>query len=160
MSIFLYKLKSFIQALFALTFVVGMLCFCWGMNVSRLSVREGARVFYLQSASSQGLRKEKLTLHDFPNIRGESVRFAISKQMGSKNITEQEAKRIAETIAEEYDAVILFTEEIAGIKSYYAHTLRWQDGVTLEGRKVNLHIAIHLKNGEGAIGSPIIFDGY
>ena len=160
MSIFLYKLKSFIQTLVALILVTGVLCFFWGMNVSRFSTIEGEHVFYLQSASSQGLRKEKLTLRDFPNIRGESVRFSILQQTGTQNMTEKEAEKIAETIAKEYDAVILFTEEIAGIKSYYAHTFRWHDGVMLEGRKVNLHIAIHLKNGEGAIGSPIIFDGY
>ncbi len=157
MSIFLFKLKSFIQTLFALIFVAIVFCFLWAANISRFSSLEGERIFYLQSASSQGLRTEKLTLRDFPNIRGESVRFYVSQQT---EMTEKEAEKIAEAIAKEYGAVILFTEKAANIKSYYAHTLRWFDGVMLEGEKVNLHIAINMESGMGAVGSPIIFDGY
>ena len=134
-------------------FVIGCL---WTTQISRFSNVEGERVFYLQSASSQGLRKENLLFCDFPNIRGESVRLILP------NDTKKE--EFIKKLTQEYDAKILFVEEIAGVTSYYGHTTKWTDGVMINGRKINLHIAFAMDESVEkqycVIGSPIIFDGY
>ena len=169
LSIFIYKVKYFLQSLLALVVVFVVFCFLWCMQASRFSSIAGQdNVFYLQSASSQGLRTEALQIKDLPSIRGESVRFYVSRQTGAdistdgnkENLTEESARAIAEEIAENYGAKILFTERTSQILSFYAHTLQWADGIAMYGTKINLHIAINLENGAGAVGSPIIFDGY
>jgi kynurenine formamidase len=169
LSIFIYKVKYFLQSLLALAVVFVVFCFLWCMHIPRFSSTMGEdRVFYLQSASSQGLRTEVLQIKDLPNIRGEIVRFYVSRQTGTgasasgeaENLTEESAQAIAEEIAKTYGAEILFTEKIGEILSFYAHTLRFADGVAIYGAKINLHIAINLENSTGAVGSPIIFDGY
>lgn len=169
LSIFIYKVKYFLQSLLALAVVFAVFCFLWCMQACRFSSAVGEdRVFYLQSASSQGLRTEVLQIKDLPNIRGESVRFYVSRQTGmemsadgdTENLTEERARAIAEEIAKTYGAEIIFTEKIGEIVSFYAHTLRFADGVAIYGAKINLHIAINLENSTGAVGSPMIFDGY
>lgn len=152
MAIFLYRLKFFIQTVLALACLAFVLCVMWAMNVSRFSAIEGDRVFYLQSASSQGLRKEELALSDFPNIRGESLCFALPDGTDATDFVME--------LAEEYGAVILFVEQVGNVRSYYGHTLRWTDGVMINGRKINLHIAVREDTATGVVGTPIIFDGY
>ena len=66
-------------------------------------------------------------------------------------------EEIAEEIALCYGAEILFTEEADGVVFYYAYTARWQDGLYINGVKINLHIAVGKVN--LAVGTPIIFDG-
>ena len=161
MSIFIHKVKYFLKSLLALTVVLVAICFLWCMQVCRFPLTLGEdRVFYLQSASSQGLRKEVLNLQDFSNIRGESVRFYALPSLERGGLTEEEALSVAEQLASEYGASIVFTEKTAEVISFYCHTARWLDGVFLYGRKINLHIAIDVVNGIGVLGSPIIFDGY
>ena len=156
MLIFWYRLKYFLQTILAFAlalFVIGALCTA---RISRFSNIEGERVFYLQSASSQGLRKENLSFVDFPNIRGESVRFMLSERVSKEEFVE--------SFAQEYGAEILFTETLADVTSYYGYTTKWTDGIMINGRKINLHIALSMEDDEGGtlcvIGSPIIFDGY
>ena len=185
MSIFWCRVKYFIQSVLAVVLALAMVCFIRITNVSRFSSLrnfvEGTReivlensVFYLQSASSQGLRKERLTLRDFSSIRGESLEISVVGNFDINNANDggvyaMKVDNVAYSIAEKLGAEIIFTEESAGIKSYYAHTLQWTDGVILYGKKINLHIAFRLEvvedeSGEeqisGVIGSPIIFDGY
>lgn len=152
---FIYRLKTFIclalAVVFCLFFAVGVKA----VNLTRLSDIEGERTFFLDSASSQGLRKQSLSIGDFTRVRGECVHTAVSKYNGGRYATNEE---IAHQVAQKYGAEILFTEKVGETVSYYAYTTRWQDGLYLYGRKVNLHVAIE---GERlAVGTPIIFDGF
>ncbi len=147
---FWFRLKNFISTLMAFLTAAVILVGIWGARISRLSGIDGKRVFYLHSASSQGLRAEELRVRDFPNVKGESVRFDLD---GSTD-----TETLAKEIAERYGAKILFAEEACGITSFYCYTDRWTDGVIVRGEAVNLHIAV--SKTQCAVGTPIIFDGF
>ena len=152
---FAYRLKNFIcvtiAVLFALFFAVGVK----SVSVARFADIEGERVYFLDSASSQGLRKETLSLADLTRVKGECVFTGIATFDGGMSLTKKE---LAQDIATRYGAEILFQEEACGVVSYYAYTPRWQDGLYINGVNINLHIAV----GEErlAVGTPIIFDGF
>ena len=93
---FWFRLKNFISTLIALATAVVILVGIWGAHISRLSELNGERIFYLNSASSQGLRAEELRVKDFPNVKGESVRFEIGEGA--------EAQTLAKEIAKKYGA--------------------------------------------------------
>ena len=162
MSIFWCRLKYFLQTLCALAIALGALGVVCTAKISRFSDIQGERVYYLQSASSQGLRKESLSLFDFPSIRGESVRFAL--QDGVESEGEGVVEDFVADMVKKYKATIIFKEEITGVTSYYGYTAKWADGVVINGKKINLHIAISTAENNGerlcVVGSPIIFDGY
>ena len=119
------------------------------LNACKLRAIKGERVFYLNSQSSQGLRKTELELRDYARITGESVSFARG---------EESAEELAGEIAEKYSAEILFTEEAAGVLSFYCYTPIWDNGILVNGQTVNLHIAVAEE--QCAVGTPIIFDGF
>lgn len=119
------------------------------LNSCKLRAIKGERVFYLNSQSSQGLRKTELELRDYARITGESVCFARG---------EESAEELAGGIAEKYSAEILFTEEAAGVLSFYCYTPIWDNGILVNGQTVNLHIAVAEE--QCAVGTPIIFDGF
>lgn len=64
----------------------------------------------------------------------------------------------AEELLEAFRARVLFMESAAGTVSYYCHSPFLGEGVLLNGKEVNLHIAV----GEGrtAAGTPLIFGGF
>lgn len=127
--------------------VIGLgLC---AQKTSKLGALDGERVFYLDSASSQGLRTEELSPLDIFRVKGESVRFARSGESESALVA-----RIRDT----YGAEIVFCEEIDGVTSYYCYTGAWDNGIALGGVTVNLHIAV--SETACAVGTPIIFDGF
>ena len=148
-----YRLKNLLcvalAVIFCLFFAVGVKA----TAVTRLADISGKRVYFLDSPSSQGLRKERLTIRDLTRVKGECVFTEISAYGGGRYLTKEE---IACEIAARYGAEILFTEETDGVVSYYAYTQKWQDGLYINGLKINLHIAV----GEErlAVGTPIIFD--
>lgn len=146
---FVYKMKNYVFALLAL---VLSLCFCFGMRlgyVCKLSAISGTRMFYLDDTSSQSLRVARLGLKDISRVRGESVRFLM------EDCSEREIVRV---IVERYDAEILFTENACGTISFYCYAPALYTGVCVQGKTVNLHIAI--SNANCVVGSPIIFDGF
>ena len=152
---FVYRLKNFIcvvlAVLFCLFFAVGVK----GAAVTRLAEIEGKRTYFLDSASSQGLRKEALSISDLTRVKGECVFTEISTYNGGRYLTNEE---IAVEIATRYGAEILITEEVDGVLSYYAYTQKWKDGLYIDDKKMNLHIAIG--GGYLKVGTPIIFDGF
>lgn len=148
---FFYRLKNGISALLATLFAC-VFCFCiTSGNVCKLSKIEGKRTFYLDSASSQSLRKSVLEFTDFFRVKGESVRFDLHEI--SRNV-----QMLAREIAESYHAEILFVEETGGTLSFYCYTPWLYQGVCVQGKTVNLHIAV--SQTQCAVGSPIIFDGF
>ena len=149
-----YLIKTFFTVFLATAVAVISLFCVWSVNVCRLSSISGERVFYLHSASSQGLRKTGLALADFTKVRGESVCFALEARVE----TQAAALQIAREIAAEFGAEILETETCGDVYSYYAHTPRWTDGILVGGQAINLHVAV---SGERCVvGTPIIFDGF
>lgn len=149
-----YLIKTFFTVFLATTLAVISLFCVWSANVCRLSALSGERVFYLHSASSQGLRKTGIALADFTKVRGESVCFALEDCAK----TQADALQIAQEIAAEFGAEILKTETCSGVYSYYAHTPRWADGILVGGQIINLHVAV--SGGRCVVGTPIIFDGF
>ncbi len=150
-----YRVKNFIcvalSILICLFFAVGVKA----VSVTRFADMEGKHVYFLDSASSQGLRKESLSVSDLTRVKGECVFTEISAYDRGRCLTNEE---IVEEIAHRYGAEILFEEEVDGVVSYYAYTARWQDGLYINGVKINLHIAVGRAN--LAVGAPIIFDGF
>ncbi len=117
-------------------------------NVSRLSAFSGERTFYLHSASSQALVKNSLSFSDIFRVRGESVTFTLPKA----------EKDFVQELLSDYGAELMDIESACGVTSYYAFVPTWSEGVQIEGKRVNLHIAIE---GERcAVGTPIIFGGF
>ena len=152
---FVYRLKNFIcvalAVIFSLFFAVGIKA----VGVSRLADIEGERTYFLDSASSQGLRKNALLPSELTRVKGECVHTEISTYEGGRYKTNEE---IAKAIAARYHAEIYIIEEVDGVLSYYAYTEKWQDGLYINGKKINLHVAVG--NGRLVVGTPIIFDGF
>lgn len=143
------RFYQFITTLVALA-VVGVIALgFYAANVSKLGGLSGERVFYLDSPSSQGLRKEQLSPLDIFRVEGESVRFAR---------TEETEEALVARIRDMYGAQVLFSESACGITSYYCYVGEWDNGIDLGGEVVNLHIAV--SETACAVGTPIIFDGF
>lgn len=135
-----------VAVIFSFFFAVGVKA----VNFSSFDGLQGERVFYLDSASSQGLRKETLRLKDLHKVKGECVRVALKEG--------EDAKKVAKELIAEYNAEVLFEEQTGETVSYYAYTEKLNGGIFLYGQKINLHIAF---SDEGlVVGTPIIFDGF
>ena len=150
MRIWLWKCKTFFSSLGVLFLTALFSGVFLLLNVEKFSDLQGERTFYLYNASSQSLQKHELSLSDIFSVKGESVQFFFSG----------EAKAEAERIAALYGGRILFKEEVLNVVSYYAYTPNFSDGVTVDGVKINLHIAFCKERGTCVVGSPIIFGGY
>ena len=141
--------KKLLAELFSLALVLGILLLVWSVKVVKLSHIDGERVFYLESASSQGLRKTALSVRDYAKVKGESVTFALNGK---------ESEEALQEILHLYNARVLWTEEACGTRSYYCYTKEWNNAIGVGGYAVNLHIA--LSNERCTVGTPIIFDGF
>ena len=141
--------KKLFAELFSLGLVLGIILLAWSVKVVKLSDIEGERVFYLESASSQGLRKTTLSVRDYAKVKGESVTFTLDGKDG---------ETVLQEILKIYHARVLFTEEACDTRSYYCHTNEWDNEIRVGGYAVNLHIA--LSSERCTVGTPIIFDGF
>ena len=121
----------------------------YAVNVCKLRDISGERVFYLDDSSSQGLRKEKLSVLDIFRVEGESVRFLRA---------DEAEENLVARIRGQYGAKVLFIESVGGVTSYYCYTDAWDNGIDLGGVLVNLHIAV--SESVCVVGTPIIFDGF
>ena len=149
------RFRNFLRTCFALIITLGCCILVKSVNCTRLADIEGTRRYFLDSASSQGLQKNSLSLFDLARVKGECVQTELSAYADGRVLSKEE---IAEEIAQKYQAEILFSEEVNGIISYYAYVSAWSDGVWLYGQKVNLHVAVGETN--LSVGTPIIFGGY
>lgn len=138
-------LKMLVATVLALAFGLGVF---WH-NTSSLSVLEGERTYYLYSPSSQAQMKDALTFTDAFFLTGESVRFSVAAE---------DKENLVEEIAELFRAELVAKESVSGVTSYYLYSTNLRGGVRVQGRKVNLHIAV---SGDScAVGTPIIFGGF
>lgn len=124
---------------------------CRTANVSRLRAFDGARAFYLHSASSQSLMKTTLGLSDIDDIRGESVTI-------ERTFSDGERTAFVAEILEKYDAEIIIEEACGEVVSYYCYTPNFRERVYVNGKAVNLHIAIAANR--AALGVPLVFGGF
>ncbi len=147
MRIFLWKCKNFCRQIMLIVFCMACGLFFSLFSVQKFSMEDGERTYYLDSSSSQGFRTQALLFSDIYRVRGESVKIRLEEEG-------------AEKILKKYGATLVYTEEVAGVVSYYAYTPQFSDGVIVAGKKVNLHIAYKEGAREAVLGSPIIFDGY
>lgn len=145
-----WRVKTFLYSLLSVGFVALMLFSLAVQNFSRFPENKGDRTFYLHSASSQGLRVEKVSIENLFRVRGETVRL---QYQGTET-------DLVEEIMSQYHAKVLVIERVGDVVSYYAYTPAWADCVYVGGHKINLHLAINEKSSRCAMGSPIIFDGY
>ena len=144
--LFLYC-KNFIKTMLALALALIFVVFARMVCASRFSKIEGERTFYLYSASSQAVIKDRLRFTDLFSVKGESVEFACEGE-------EESLRKLLDL----YQAQVLFVEEADGVRSYYCATAKWSDGVFLDGVFVNLHIAF--RDSRCVVGAPLIFGGF
>lgn len=163
MRLALGKLKTFLYALLACLVLIGSFVFFRAANVSHLSAWKGERTFFLDSASSQALVKAKLSLLDIFRVKGESVQIPIGEFDGGRyankeNIDGQVRDKIARVIADTYGAYPVLKESVCGVDSYYFCANELPMGIDIDGKKVNLHVAV--TDEFVTIGTPIIFGGF
>ena len=106
---------------------------------------EGTRYEFYTGTSSDTvlLSRSPLDKLFLPETKGESVRYRGDR---------------AHEILTQFGAEILFIEEAAGVTNYYCYSSALKNGLDLNGKQVNLHVAC---NGEEtAAGTPIIFGGF
>ena len=156
---FRYFFKKFIILVLSVAVACAVALFVRVENISRFSALQGERTFFLNSASSQGLRTQTLSVKDIFRVKGECVRFDLKDYEGGRYaLNGRSAEEFAQNLTKSYDAEIVVVEEACGVVSFYAYTGRWGDCIYVDGRAVNLHIAV--KGTACVVGSPIIFDGF
>ena len=149
--LFFYQLKNFLRVSVTVLFCCIISLGVRVVSVTRLSVWEGERMFFLDSASSQALIKKELSFSELTRVKGECVSFSFQENEGGMSALRKE-------ILKEYGAKVLFVERTREAVSYYCYTPRWQDGIYLNGVFVNLHFAF--SSTQCVIGTPIIFGGF
>ena len=148
---FISRLRNFAFTLLAVLFAV---VFSLGIrvnNLSRLSLFPGERTFFLDSASSQGLMKKELGISDLFRVKGECVSFSFAESDGGRDA-------LIEEIVRQLGAEIIFEEEVNEVISYYCYTPIFLESLILQGKRINLHVAI--SKARCVVGTPIIFGGF
>lgn len=146
-----YGLRQFLKAAAALAGALLSALFVYLMHSSTFA--GGESTYYLYSASSQAEIRSTLSLADLAHLKGESAVY-----VGVQSETGESAEEVVKRITAAYRAEICFVEEIGGTASFYCYSGDLKDGVILNGKKVNLHIAVRADS--VAVGTPIIFGGY
>lgn len=100
---------------------------------------------YLSPSSSALTVQSEVPARDklFLPVQGESVRYDGDKR---------------DELLTRFRAEVLFTEEAAGVVNYYCHSPVLGESVLLNGRAINLHIAVSKE--QTAAGTPLIFGGF
>jgi hypothetical protein len=138
-------MKSVFFSLMAAVFILGLLYIPQPLALEKYNL--GTYTFYYGSANFKTVPRESAAKEKYvlKNVRGESVCFSA-------------AKATAQDVLSYYRAKVVFVEEVNGIVSYYAETAAFDGGVDLNGREINLHIAV---GGDRiTVGTPLIFGGF
>lgn len=136
--------------------ILGIFVGCAGL-FSLLSVQRTAfecgesYVFYLNSLSS-GAKIVRC-----PTALAPIGRFFLRSALTGESTVYPDGD--AEEVLLRYGGELLFTEEAAGVVSYYCHSDLFGTGVALDGGEVNLHVAVR-PDGSICVGTPLIFGGY
>lgn len=146
---FVYQLKSWIKVSVACCLAVGVLLMMRTGNAVQLYKTQGDRTFYLFTPSSQAVQTSMLDLKTVLFVEGESVCFARPKE---------EALEIAKGIVSCYGGEIVCEEEACGVRCFYAFVPNLVGGVLVQGKMVNLHIAV--SDTQCQVGTPLLFGGF
>jgi hypothetical protein len=144
-----YRLKSWLKLSLACCLSFGVLFVVKMGNTLQLCKTQGERTFYLFTPSSQAVQTSALGLYDIGFVEGESVCFA--RPQG-------EALEIAKEIVLSYGGEIVCEEEACGVRCFYAFAPNLGGGVFVQGKRVNLHIAV--SDAQCQVGTPLLFGGF
>ena len=144
-----YAMKDWIKNIFAFLLVGVVIVAGLWVKGSALSGVKGERTFYLHSVSSWAEQKSALEVLDLPFVTGESVCVRCDN-------TEELLADVLQT----YAAQVVFIEEAQDVYSYYCFSQLLPKKIVLNGRAVNLHIAVAKNQERVVVGYPIIFGGY
>ncbi len=149
---FLARLKNFIATAGALLLALLLLLCVWTLSSDTFHGLEGERTYYLYSASSQATIKESLSLREIFAVEGESVQ--ISVRAGEEGLVREKLDCLLKSL----QAELVYSEQAGDAYAFYYFTPAWANGILVNGKRVNLHIAV----GENrcVIGSPVIFGGF
>lgn len=151
-----YGFRQFLKAAGAI-FAALLVAFCvYLMHAASFS--GGEATYYLYSASSQAEIRSALSLADLAHLKGESVVYVFESDGGAKGAGTDCAEAIAEELKSAYRAELCFVEDVGGTVSFYCYSGELKGGVLINGRLINLHIAVRADS--VAVGTPIIFGGY
>ena len=89
-------------------------------------------------------------------LEGDALPLLLSSEVRGESAVFQGDR--AEDLLRAYRARVLFIEEAAGTVSYYCHSPLLGEGLLLNGKAVNLHIAAG--RGQTAAGTPLLFGGF
>ena len=145
------KIKQAFFTLLALCLTLSFALCVRGVNVSKLQKTQGKRIFYLHSPSAWATQTEHLKISDILHVQGESVSFSFQG-------TNAQTLALVQNILQEYQAEIVQREYVNGIACYYAYAPYLYKGICIDGKIVNLHIAIG--QGRATVGTPMIFGGF
>ena len=123
-------------------------------NALPLSSLNGAHTYYTYSPSSQAQVQTKLNGLDFLHLQGESVTITLTEQ------DKCDLHSYTQTVFEKYKAQVLCIEQTNETVSYYGYSPMLKGGVTVQGKKVNLHVAFSKDHTRCVVGTPIIFGGF
>ena len=130
-----------------LVVIFTLACAVFAFVLTRMPVfvhGSGYEVYYEQNSSANCARTQHpLAVKLMHVTAGESVRYAGD---------------CYEHIKEEYKGELVFCEEAAGVRNYYLYSPLLGAPVDLDGRLVNLHVAVSSE--QTAVGTPLIFGGY
>jgi hypothetical protein len=144
-----YGVLLWLKSVLAMALVGVLVCVGLLFKGTALSNLDGERTFYLHSSSSWASQKSKLELLDLPFVTGESVMISVKG-----------TDALLGNVLETYGATLQFMEEVDGIRSYYCYSPCLARKIFLQGRAVNLHIAVRGDDGVAVVGTPIIFGGF
>ncbi len=139
-------MRYFLKSVGAIALSLILLLFVGGLGVSRFPFFTCAHTYYLYSPSSQAVQKGELSLQEWQEVKGESIRFSCTDGGTALEIFER------------LNAELLFIEDAGEVRSYYGFSEKWRDGVWLQGHFINLHVAIG--QGRCTVGSPMIFGSF
>lgn len=141
-------MRNVLGAVKALGIIIcALLCAAFALVLRLSPVFAGGKGYELYggaSSSSLIVQTDAPLLEKFRmgEVAGESVRY--------------EGDRYGELCAR-FGAELLFCEEAGGTVNYYLYSPVLGEGVMLQGRRVNLHIAV--REDTTAVGTPLIFGG-
>lgn len=144
---FFYSLKQTLKTLTAVVLSASCAALIWTLGKFSFPNNAAKEEYYLYSPSSQAERTLFLRAKDVLFLEGMSYEYETS-----------DGEAFAQEMIRSFRAVVLETETLDGVTSYYCYSPRLGDTTVLFGCKINLHIAV--KGDLVKVGSPIIFGGY
>lgn len=141
-----WKRKEEVKAMSSV--LLALLVCCAFFVFVKFSLPAGERTeYYLNRASSQadivsGLEPEELFF-----LEGESVTYET-----------ENGETFAKALIRRFRARVFAEETVCGVRSYYCYSPALSSCATIEGFKINLHIAV--RGNVVKAGTPIIFGGF